>query len=238
MDEDYLSEDRNYYKIVNLDEEIKYINYLIKIMEQRLSEYNTDHKTFNNGIKLNLSYEDLCGLKSINNIQDNSGVIIAKSEGGVNIDINKTKENNNVICPKKKDININKIIHWDDNHYPCGYSNILAISSKNKRPINLEKIDLKNIKSKEREKEKEKDELLTNFKVNNENENIINNMDIINNENGDNKSEIISNQLKSFHFDNKIRKDSIISDFSYHGNAPNNIFLDATVFNNMNYNIL
>ena len=97
------------------------------------------------------------------------------------------------ICPKKKDININKIIHCDDNHYQCGYSNILDIASKNKRPINLEKIDLKNIKSKEREKDKEKDELLTIFKVNNENENIINNMDIINNENGDNKSEIISN---------------------------------------------
>ena len=237
LDEDDSTEAKNYFKIEKINEEIKYINYLIKITDQKLTEYKNNTKIFNNDKNMNLTDKDLLEINGINNIQVNSGMIIAKSEEGANIEISKNKENN-IPGTKKLDTNFFRIQHLNENQNSCGFCYKLNIASKNNKPINLEKLDLKAIKSKEKEKEKEKEELITIFKANNENENNINNPDNITNEILDNKSEFISNQLKNFHNDYKIRKDSLISEFSYSGNAPNNFFLDTKIFNNMNYNFL
>ena len=96
-------------------------------------------------------------------------------------------------------------------------------------PILLEKIDPDAIKSNEVEKEKD---LLNHYKIFGDKENIINNNDTIINENNENKIEINNfNQIKNFHVENKIRKDSIISEFPYYGNFNNNFFIEPSLFN-------
>ena len=59
---------------------------------------------------------------------------------------------------------------------------------------------------------------------------------LINNENtNENKNELINfNLMKNFYAENKIRKDSLISDYSCNGNFINNVFAEQTAFNNMN----
>lgn len=142
------------------------------------------------------------------------------------VNVNEIKEN---IFPKKANINSYKPQNNDDYTSLCPYSNQLYISSKNNMPILLEKIDPDAIKSKEVEKEKD---LLNHYKIFGDKENIINNNDTIVNENNENKIEINNfNQIKNFHVENKIRKDSIISEFPYYGNFNNNFFIEPSLFN-------
>ena len=156
-----------------------------------------------------------------NNKEKNINLISIKSEDDLNIDFIHENETNKNEDKKKVDVDCPDL---------CDYSNKLFITSKNNKPINLERLDMKNVKLKEKED-------LTNFKNNNEKDiiSIININDLINIENNDYKNDVINtNQNKNFHIDNKIRKDSIISDYSNYGHINNNIFIDQNLFNNMN----
>ena len=61
-------------------------------------------------------------------------------------------------------------------------------------------------------------------------------MDVINNENNENKNDLNNfNPMKNLHVENRIRKDSIVSDIPYYGNMTNIPFMDPTLFNNNTY---
>ena len=100
-------------------------------------------------------------------------------------------------------------------------------------PINLEFVEQKQLKPKE-EQEKFR---LNHIKSIHDKENItINNMDVINNENNENKIDLNNfNPMKNLHVENRIRKDSIVSDIPYYGNMTNIPFMDPTLFNNNTY---
>ncbi len=230
-DDDNFSEENNYLKYQNLDEEINYVSYLIQITQEKLSAFENNNNIINNnGNKLTLTYKDIFEVNEAMNNNENFGLIGAKSEDALKVDLihsNETKQN---IFPKKSDINLYKPQYNDEYLNLCSYSNKLIINSPNNKPIQLEKIDLEAVKAKDSEKEKD---LLNNFKMVNEKENIINNNDLINNDNYENKNEINFNPIKYFHTDNKIRKDSVVSDFPYLSNFNSNFIIDPR-FNNMN----
>lgn len=126
----------------------------------------------------------------------------------------------------------------DDYSNLYSYPNKLVITSKNNKYIQLDKINSENKKPKEGEEEKD---LLNHFKMNNDKENNMNNNnELNNNENNENKSEIINfNQFKNLHAENRVRKDSLISNHSNYGNVYNNYFVDYNLFNNiLGYNFL
>ena len=230
-DDDNFSEENNYLKYQNLDEEINYVSYLIQITQEKLSAFENNNNIINNkGNKLTLTYKDIFEVNEGMNNNENFGLIGAKSEDALKVDLihsNETKQN---IFPKKSDINLYKPQYNDEYLNLCSYSNKLIINSPNNKPIQLEKIDLEAVKAKDSEKEKD---LLNNFKMVNEKENIINNNDLINNDNYENKNEINFNPIKYFHTDNKIMKDSVVSDFPYLSNFNSNFIIDPR-FNNMN----
>ena len=230
-DDDNFSEENNYLKYQNLDEEINYVSYLIQITQEKLSAFENNNNIINNkGNKLTLTYKDIFEVNEAMNNNENFGLIGAKSEDALKVDLihsNETKQN---IFPKKSDINLYKPQYNDEYLNLCSYSNKLIINSPNNKPIQLEKIDLEAVKAKDSEKEKD---LLNNFKMVNEKENIINNNDLINNDNYENKNEINFNPIKYFHTDNKIMKDSVVSDFPYLSNFNSNFIIDPR-FNNMN----
>ena len=230
-DDDNFSEENNYLKYQNLDEEINYVSYLIQLTQEKLSAFENNNNIINNnGNKLTLTYKDIFEVNEAMNNNENIGLIGAKSEDALKVDLihsNETKQN---IFPKKSDINLYKPQYNDEYLNLCSYSNKLIINSQNNKPIQLEKIEPEAVKAKDSEKEKD---LLNNFKMVNEKENIINNNDLINNDNYENKNEINFNPIKYFHTDNKIRKDSVVSDFPYLSNFNSNFIIDPR-FNNMN----
>ena len=220
-------------KIQSLDEEINYINYLIKITEQKLLTYENCGNNFNNKKKfLTLTFKDIMELIDKAHNNGKIGLISAKSDDKLNVEYvqsNNKKQNIN----QKKSVDIQKKLQYNDDYSNlCEYSNKLSITSKNNKPIVLEKLDLKSDKI--NENENEKDELIYLKPNHNKDNNNINN-ESINNENNEVRNEIIINSLKNFHTENKIGKDSVISDFSYYGNNNSNIFIDQSLFSNNNY---
>ena len=233
INEDNYSEEKNYLNFPNIDEEINYINYLIKITQEKLLSFENGDN-FNNGEKkLTLTYEDIFEINEKKNNNGNSDLLGIKSEDELIFEFlhgDGTKQN---LKQKKSEINSGKAQYNEEYLNSRSYSNILNITSKNNFPIRMEKIDLNPSKIKERG-EKDKDGL-NHYKAGNEKENIINNNYLTNNENNENKSELINfNQMKNFHPDNKLRKDSIISDFSCYGNFNNNLYVEQSLFNNLN----
>ena len=237
LNEDNFISDKNYLQLQNLDDEINYISYLINITNEKLLKYenndqNNNNINNNNQKSLTLTIKDLMELIDKKNNKEKVNLIYVKSGDNLNLDFVQEDERNKNSNQKKSEENHFKTLFDDDFPNLFNFSNKLFISSKNNKPINIEKLDTKNIKFKEKED-------LTNFKINNNERDIINNInfnDLINNENNDYKNDIISiNQNKFFRQDiNRIRKDSIISDYSNFGNLNNNIFLEQNLFNNMN----
>ena len=237
LNEDNFISDKNYLQLQNLDDEINYISYLINITNEKLLKYenndqNNNNINNNNQKSLTLTIKDIMELIDKKNNKEKVNLIYVKSGDNLNLDFVQEDERNKNSNQKKSEENHFKTLFDDDFPNLFNFSNKLFISSKNNKPINIEKLDTKNIKFKEKED-------LTNFKINNNERDIINNInfnDLINNENNDYKNDIISiNQNKFFRQDiNKIRKDSIISDYSNFGNLNNNIFLEQNLFNNMN----
>ena len=223
LNEDNFSESKNYLKLQNLNDEINYISYLINITNEKLLQYENDKKNINNNQKpLTLTIKDILDLIDKANNNGKEELISVKSEDKSNLDFVQDNDLKNNLSQKKSEENRNKTLYGDEYDNLCQYSNKLYVTSKNNKPINIAKIDTKNIKV------KEKDEL--NFKINSNKDNFININDLINNDNNDYKSELINlSPIK-----NKIRKDSIVSDFPNYGNLRSNIFLDQNIFTNMN----
>ena len=230
LNEDNFIEDKNYLHLQNLEDENNYISYLINITNQRLLEYENFNKNFNNNLKkLSLTIEDLYELINKTNNKGKVGLICVKSDDNLNFDFihnNEPKQNSNKI---KSEVNEIKTAFGDIPHV-YDFSNKLYISSKNNKPINIQKLDTKNIQLKEKEE-------LNKPKINNEKDviSIINIKDLINNENNEYKNDVINiNQNKNLHIDNKVRKDSLVSDYSYYGNSNNDVFIDQNLFTNIN----
>ena len=230
LNEDNFIEDKNYLHLQNLEDEINYISYLINITNQRLLEYENFNKNINNNLKkLSLTIEDLYELINKTNNKGKVGLICVKSDENLNLDFvhnNEPKQNSNKI---KSEVNEIKTAFGDIPHV-YDFSNKLYISSKNNKPINIQKLDTKNIQLKQKEE-------LNKPKINNEKDviSIINIKDLINNENNEYKNDVINiNQNKNLHNDNKIRKDSLISDYSYYGNSNNDVFIEQNLFTNIN----
>ena len=233
LNEDNFSNDKNYLRLQNLDDEINYISYLINITDEKLLEYENNSKNINNinnnPKTVTLTIKDIIELIDKKNNKEKVNLISVKSDDNLNLEFEQENEQNKNSNPKKTEVNHFKTLLDDDFPNLCNFSNKLIISSKNKKPINIEKLDTKNIKYKEKED-------LTNFKINNnerDNINSINFNDFINGENNIFKNDANNlNPYKLFRQDNnRIRKDS---DYSNFGNLNNNIFLEQNLFNNMN----
>lgn len=224
LNEENFSESKNYLKLQNLNDEINYISYLINITDEKLLKYQNDKKNINSSKKpLTLTIKDILDLIDKANNNGKEELISVKSDDKSNLDFVQDNEPKNNLSQKKSEENQIKTLYDDEYDNLCQYSNKLYITSKNNKPINISKIDMRNIKL------KDKDEL-TNFKINSNKDNFINLNDLINNDNNDYKSEVINlSPIKS-----KIRKDSVVSDFPNYGNLRSNIFLDQNIFTNMN----
>jgi hypothetical protein len=224
LNEENFSESKNYLKLQNLNDEINYISYLINITDEKLLKYENDKKNINSSKKpLTLTIKDILDLIDKANNNGKEELISVKSDDKSNLDFVQDNEPKNNLSQKKSEENQIKTLYDDEYDNLCQYSNKLYITSKNNKPINISKIDMRNIKL------KDKDEL-TNFKINSNKDNFINLNDLINNDNNDYKSEVINlSPIKS-----KIRKDSVVSDFPNYGNLRSNIFLDQNIFNDMN----
>ena len=207
---------------------------LIKITEEKLLSFDNGGNNINNSEnKLTLTNKDILEINDHINNNGKTGLLSVKSEDKFNVEIiqsNDTKPNKK---QKKSEINCGKAQGNEDYINLASYPNQLCIISKNNKPIYLKEIAPSQEKSKEVEKIKVG---LNNFKNISDKENIINNNDLINNENtNENKNELINfNLMKNFYAENKIRKDSLISDYSCNGNFINNVFAEQTAFNNMN----
>ena len=233
LNEDNFSNDKNYLRLQNLDDEINYISYLINITDEKLLEYENNNKNINNinnnPKTVTLTIKDIIELIDKKNNKEKVNLISVKSDDNLNLEFEQENEQNKNSNPKKTEVNHFKTLLDDDFPNLCNFSNKLNISSKNKKPIHIEKLDTKNIKYKEKED-------LTNFKINNnerDNINSINFNDFFNGENNIFKNDANNlNPYKLFRQENnRIRKDS---DYSNFGNLNNNIFLEQNLFNNMN----
>ena len=242
-EEDNSSEEKDYSNFENIDEEINYVNYLIKITQEKLSLYengNTNnnnkkknYKKNNKEKKLTLTYQDILEINDQTNNDGNTGLICAKSKDKINIEYNHLNDTKQNLNQKKFDLNFVKPFNNEELLNLGPYFNQLIISSQNNLPINLEFVEQKQLKPKE-EQEKFR---LNHIKSIHDKENItINNMDVINNENNENKNDLNNfNPMKNLHVENRIRKDSIVSDIPYYGNMTNIPFMDPTLFNNNTY---
>ena len=215
-----------------MDEEINYINYLIKITQEKLLSFENGRNNINNNEKkLTLTNKDILEMKDPINNNGNTGLLSVKSEDKFSVEIIQANDSKPNIKQKKPDINSNKAQGSEDYINLTFYPNQLFITSKNNKPIHLKEI----VPNQEKSKVDEKGKCgLNNFKNISDKENIINNNDLINNENNENKSELNNwNLMKNYYVENKIRKDSLISDYSCNGNFINNLFAEQNGFNNM-----
>ena len=234
LDEEKKKESSNQLKLEKLNNEINYINFLIKNENEKLlilQNKENDNFINNNGKILNNLYKELLQLNNGKN--NNFGLIAAKSEGGIKVELAHVNDPKNVMDQKKSDMNLGKLQYNDEYLNLCSFSNRLYITSNNNNPINLIKIDSKNIKH-----AKEKEEINNYFQIRNENENVLNNNNNNNDfayNNNENRCDINFGLFKNNHNDMKLRKDSIVSDYSFYGNLNS---FNPEINNIMNNNIL
>lgn len=170
LDEENFSEDKedkNYLKMQSVDDEIKYINYLIKITEQNLLTYENDNNVFNNnGNKFSLTFKDILELIIKANNNGNIGLINPNPEDKLNMDFDYLNGGKLAQNQKKLDFNQPKQLFNDEfqNLYDLS-NNIYYTSNKNNKTINVENMDIKSMKVKDTDKEE-----LINFKINREKE--------------------------------------------------------------------
>ena len=215
LDEEKSNADANMLKIEKINREISFVDNLIKKEKEKLlflQNMEKESSINSKGKILNILYKEFIQL---NNCKNNSfGLIVAKSEGGLKIEVTHIDDSKNIMDRKKTDMNIGKLQYNDEYLNLCSFSNRLYITSNNNNPINLIKVDSKNIKT-----TKEKEEISNNnFQFKNENENLLNYNNIFPVNNDENKYEMSYGLIKNNSIDNKIRKDSIFSDFSFCGN--------------------
>ena len=223
LNEENIKEKKNQLK--NINKEINDVSYLTKIVNEKLLIYQNNNDINNKKI-INIPYKDFFILNNNNDINKNtSGFIALKSENGIKIELTQMKVKN--ISEQKNSDNNNEINQYNEEYLNLpSLSNKLYISSNNHSLINLIKIDLKSNKNK-KEKEKEEINNINNYNSQKENENFLNYKNIdynnINNINIINKSDINYSPFKNYNysFDNKNKKDSLISDFSFCGNLFN-----------------
>ena len=221
--EENIDNNKNLLALSKLDDEINYVNYLINLMKTKLLSHqchdiqSDDINNFiiHNGKKINIPYKELLQL---NNNKTNIGLLAAKSESGLKVESAYINDPKNIIDQKKLDMSFGKLQYNEEYLNLCSFANRLYLTSNNNNKINLTTIESKNNKH-----IKEKEEI-SNFHIPNENENLLNNNNyFVNNNNiNENKCDINFGIFKTNHIDNKNRKDSIVSDFSFNGNL--NIF--------------
>ena len=217
LNEEDNKENINEMKIQALNKEINDVNNLIKYLSEKMPFYqekNDENDGANNNINnkrknILIPYNEL--LKFINDKDKNVGFITAKSDSDLKVELAHINDPKNIMDQKKTDMNYGKLQYNNEYLNLCGFSNRLYITSNNNCPINLFKINPKNIKYK-----KEKDEM-NNFYYQNENENLLNNNTntLINSNNNENKGEINFNLFKNNHIN---KKDLFISDIASFGN--------------------
>jgi hypothetical protein len=231
LDEEKSSDNVNQLELEKINKEISFVNYLINKVDEKLLFFQNRENENNiktKGKILNILYKQLLQSNICKN--NNFGLIAAKSEGGLKIEVAHINDPKNIIDQKKEDMNIGKLQYDDEYLNLCSFSNRLYITSNNNNPINLIKLDSKNIKN-----TKEKEEINNNyFQFRNENENVLNYNNIFSVNNNENKYETNFGLIKKNHIDNKIRKDSIVSDFSFYGNLNSfNLEINNIINNNI-----
>ena len=238
LEEKNNGKDKNILEINKYDEEINYVNYLTNVIKERLLLYQShniesdDINNFiiNNGKRINIPYKELSKLNYENS--NNIGFITAKSESGLKVELAHVNDPKNIYDQKKMDMNLGKLQYNEEYLNSCGFSNRLYITSNNNCPINVKKIEPKIIKN-----VKEKEEV-NNFQFRNENENLLNSNNCLIYYNNENKCDI-SFGSKNNHNDNKFRKDSLVTDFSFsfYGNL-NNFSFNSDLNNLFNYGFI
>lgn len=212
--------DTNKLELNKYNEEINYVNYLTNVVKERLLLYQShniksdDINNFiiNNGKKVNIPYKELSKLNKDEN-NNNIGFLTAKSKNEIKVELAHINDPKNVMNQKKIDMNFGKLKYNEEYLNLCSFSDRLYITSNNSCPINLIKIEPiinKHIKEKEES---------YNFTVQNENENLLNSNNYYSNSNNENKCDINFGLFKNNHTDYKIRKDSLLTDFSFYGNS-------------------
>lgn len=230
--------DKNILELHKYNEEINYVNYLTNVIKERLLSYqchNIESDDINNfininGKKINIPNKELSKLN--NEKSDNIGFLTAKSESGLRVEFSHVNDPKNIIDQKKTDMNFGKLQYNEEYLNLCGFSNRLYITSYNNCPISVKKIEPKINKN-----VKEKEEV-NNFQFRNENENLLNTSNCLIYYNNENKCDI-SFGSKHNHNDNKNRKDSLVTDFSFsfYGNL-NNFSFNTDLNNLFNYGFI
>lgn len=220
LNEENKKDNKKIMKLKKLNKEINHIKYLIENINELSLFYQVpnninddfDNNIINNGKSLTIPYKDLLQLNDDKN--KNVGFIAAKSETNLKFELAHVNDPKNITEQKKCDMNFGKLQYNDEYLNLSRFSNRLYITSNNNCPINLIKIDTKNIKH-----NKEKEDI-NNFPIQNENANLLNTNFFANNNtnNNENKCEINFGIFKNNFIENKNRKDSLVSDFSFYGN--------------------
>lgn len=179
-------------KLKKINEESNYIDSLIKIINDKLSNNVKDYKDEKEFDNISLVEKDLISL--IPDRFNCTNLLVIKSESGINVEQILAKDQKN---KEQKKINIEmlKSVSQSNDISPLSYSNKSCITSKNNTPLTLIDIDLKKEK-------KDKVEKVS-----------INNKDIIN--------ENIINKVNYSDDINEEKKDSIDADFSLYDDASN-----------------
>lgn len=179
-------------KLKKINEESNYIDSLIKIINDKLSNNVKDYKDEKEFDNISLVEKDLISL--IPDRFNCTNLLVIKSESGINVEQILAKDQKN---KEQKKINIEmlKSVSQSNNISPLSYSNKSCITSKNNTPLTLIDIDLK------KEKKDKVEKISTN------------NKDIIN--------ENIINKVSYIDDINEEKKDSIDADFSLYDDASN-----------------
>ena len=179
-------------KLKKINEESNYIDSLIKIINDKLSNNVKDNKNEKEFDNISLVEKDLISL--IPDRFNCTNLLVIKSESGINVEQILAKDLKN---KEQKKINIEmlKSVSQSNNISPLSYSNKSCITSKNNTPLTLIDIDLK------KEKKDKVEKISTN------------NKDIIN--------ENIINKVSYIDDINEEKKDSIDADFSLYDDASN-----------------
>ena len=129
LNEDNFSNDKNYLKLQNLDDEINYISYLINITNEKLLEFENNNKNnnnINNNQKtLTLTIKDIIELIDKKNNKEKVNLISVKSDDNLNLEFEQENEQNKNSNPKKTEVNHFKTLLDDDFPNLCNFSNKL-----------------------------------------------------------------------------------------------------------------
>ena len=126
INEDNYSEEKNYLNFSSLDEEINYINYLIKITQEKLLTFENGDNFNNEKKKLTLTYQDISKINEMKNNNGNSELLGVKSEDELIFEFLHEGDTKQYIKQKKPNINSGKQ-QCNEEFLNYSYSNKLHI---------------------------------------------------------------------------------------------------------------